>query len=133
MQRFSAVGLSIVAFNLLCMLRQADANCECDFIQDLSRSVDSRSRWTCHPRDAAAAGELKPWQKKQWVMAPTSSAEFVAAMEDVLEVYARAPDAASPLVCLDECTKELTREVRVPQAAVPGRAAREDYEYERNG
>lgn len=66
-------------------------------------------------------------------MAPTSSAEFVAAMEDVLEVYARAPDPTRPLVCLDECTKQLTREVRVPQAAAPGRAAREDYEYERNG
>jgi hypothetical protein len=67
------------------------------------------------------------------VIAPTSSAEFVAAMEDVLEVYARAPDPARPLVCLDECTKQLTREVRAPQAAAPGRSAREDYEYERNG
>ena len=54
-------------------------------------------------------------------------------MEDVLEVYARPPDAARPLVCLDECTKQLTREVRTPMAAAPGRPAREDYEYERNG
>ena len=67
------------------------------------------------------------------MIAPTSSAEFVAAMEDVLEVYARAPDPARPLVCMDECTKQLTREVRAPQAAAPGRSAREDYEYERNG
>lgn len=66
-------------------------------------------------------------------MAPTSSAEFVAAMEDVLEVYARPADEARPLVCLDECTKQLTREVRAPKNAAPGRAAREDYEYERNG
>jgi len=66
-------------------------------------------------------------------MAPTSSAEFVAAMEDVLEVYARPVDARRPLVCLDECTKQLTREVRPVQPARPGRAAREDYEYERNG
>ena len=43
------------------------------------------------------------------MIAPTGSAEFVAAMEDVLEVYARPPDAARPLVCLDECTKQLTR------------------------
>ncbi len=54
-------------------------------------------------------------------------------MEDVLEVYARPPDTARPLVCLDECTKQLTREVRPPKAATPGRPAREDYEYERNG
>jgi hypothetical protein len=67
------------------------------------------------------------------VIAPTSSAEFVAAMEEVLEVYARRPDPARPLVCLDECTKQLTREVRTPQAAAPGQPAREDYEYERNG
>ena len=67
------------------------------------------------------------------MIAPTASAEFVAAMEDVLEVYARPPDGARPLVCLDECTKQLTREVRPPVAAAPGRPAREDYEYERNG
>jgi len=57
-------------------------------------------------------------------MAPTSSAEFVAALEDVLAVYARPVDPVRPLVCLDECTKQLTREVRAPQAAAPGRAAR---------
>jgi len=67
------------------------------------------------------------------VIAPTSSAEFVAAMEEVLEVYARPPDSARPLVCLDECTKQLTREVRTPWPVVPGKPAREDYEYERNG
>lgn len=69
----------------------------------------------------------------QWVIAPTGSAEFVAAMEDVLEVYARRPDPVRPLVCLDECTKQLTREVRIPWPASPGQPAREDYEYERNG
>jgi hypothetical protein len=88
------------------------------------------------PRDGAPdlkKNELKPWQKKQWVIAPTSSAEFVAAMEEVLEVYARAPDPARPLVCLDECSKQLTREVRAPLPTAPGRVACEDYEYERNG
>ena len=67
------------------------------------------------------------------MIAPRSNAEFVAAMEDVLEVYARAPDPARPLVCLDECSKQLTRETRRPQPARPGHPAREDYEYERNG
>ena len=54
-------------------------------------------------------------------------------MEDVLEVYARPPQPNCPLVCLDECSKQLTREIRHPMAARPGEAAREDYEYERNG
>ena len=55
-------------------------------------------------------------RKRQWVIAPTSNAEFVAAVEEVLAVYARAPDPARPLVCLDECTKQLTREARSPLA-----------------
>lgn len=54
-------------------------------------------------------------------------------MEDVLEVYHRPPDPARPLVCLDECTKQLTRAVRPPLSAAPGQPAREDYEYQRNG
>ncbi len=54
-------------------------------------------------------------------------------MEDVLEVYHRPPNPARPLVCLDECTKQLTREVRPPLGAAPGQPAREDYEYQRNG
>ena len=54
-------------------------------------------------------------------------------MEDVLEVYHRAPDPARPLVCLHECTKQLTRAVRPPLPAAPGQPVREDYEYHRNG
>ena len=50
----------------------------------------------------------------------------MAALEEVLEVYARRPDPARPLVCLEECTKQLTREVRPPQPAAPGQPARED-------
>lgn len=54
-------------------------------------------------------------------------------MEDVLEVYARPPQERFPLVCIDECSKQLTRELRVPLPARSGQVAREDYEYERNG
>jgi uncharacterized small protein (DUF1192 family) len=57
----------------------------------------------------------------------------VAAMEDVLEVYHRPPDPDCPVVCLDETSKQLIAETRVPIAAKPGRPARYDYEYERNG
>lgn len=54
-------------------------------------------------------------------------------MEDVLEVYQRPHDPARPVVCLDEATKQLIKETRVPIAAKPGHPARYDYEYERNG
>ncbi len=50
-----------------------------------------------------------------------------------MEVYTRPYDPSRPQVCLDEKSKQLVREVREPLAAKPGRAARHDYEYERNG
>jgi DDE superfamily endonuclease len=64
---------------------------------------------------------------------PQANAAFVAAMEDVLAVYARPVDPRRPLVCFDEAGKDLKRHTRPPQHAVPGRAAREDSEYEREG
>ena len=54
-------------------------------------------------------------------------------MEDVLEVYQRPHDAEFPLVCVDETSKQLISETRVPIKAKPGRPARQDYEYKRNG
>ena len=64
---------------------------------------------------------------------PKANAAFVAAMEDVLEVYTRPHDPARPLVCLDETSKQLTRETRIPIPMRPGRETRFDYEYERAG
>jgi len=55
-------------------------------------------------------------------------------MEDVLEVYARPPEVARPLVCLDEFSKQLLSEVAAPQPATPrdgdkpGSRKREDAE-----
>ena len=60
-------------------------------------------------------------------------AAFVACMEDVLDLYAEAPDPARPLVCFDEMPYQLLGDVRPPEACTPGRAAREDYEYTREG
>ncbi len=54
-------------------------------------------------------------------------------MEDILDVYALPRDARRPLVCLDETTKQLVKELTPALRAKPGRAARQDYEYERNG
>jgi hypothetical protein len=54
-------------------------------------------------------------------------------MEDILEVYQRPYDPENPLVCLDETSKQLIAETRVPIVAKPGQPARHDYEYRRNG
>ena len=54
-------------------------------------------------------------------------------MEDVLDVYHRPPDPRRPVVCLDELSKQLTKEVRTPLPPRPGQPARFDAEYERNG
>ena len=64
---------------------------------------------------------------------PKQNAAFVAAMEDVLEVYHRPHDPARPLVCLDETSKQLVAETRTPLPMQPGEPARYDYEYERCG
>jgi len=67
------------------------------------------------------------------VIPPKANAAFVAAMEDVLEVYTRPHNPARPLVCLDETSKQLVAETRTPIPMRPGQPARYDYEYERNG
>lgn len=54
-------------------------------------------------------------------------------MEDVLAVYTRPRDPGRPLVCLDETSKQLIAETRIPVPMKPGQPARFDYEYERNG
>jgi hypothetical protein len=67
------------------------------------------------------------------VIAPQANAGFVANMEDVLEVYHRPHDPQRPVVCLDETSKQMIVETRAPIPAAPGRKARHDYEYQRNG
>jgi hypothetical protein len=54
-------------------------------------------------------------------------------MEDVLAIYRRPYDPDFPVVCMDETTKQLTKETRKPQRSEPGMPARYDYEYERHG
>jgi hypothetical protein len=57
----------------------------------------------------------------------------VAAMEDVLEVYHRPHDPSRPVVCMDECSKQLIAEIREPLPPRPGDVAKYDSEYERRG
>ncbi len=75
---------------------------------------------------------MKPWQRHQWCL-PKVDAAFVAAMEDVLELYEEPLDPSRPVVCLDEKSKELHEEVRPVLPAQKGKPQRVDYEYKRNG
>ena len=68
-----------------------------------------------------------------WCIPPEADAFFVCAMEDVLTVYKRSYDKDMPVVCMDETSKQLIAETRFEIPAGPGRAARYDFEYERNG
>lgn len=67
------------------------------------------------------------------MIAPQANAEFVAAMEKVLNIYSRPMDAKRPVVCMDETPRQLIRETREPIPAASGRPERHDYEYERCG
>lgn len=77
--------------------------------------------------------ELKPHLSKYWCIPPKANAEFVAAMEDILDVYQRPFDADRPLVCLDEASKQLVAETRKAIPTKPGKAKRVDAEYRRCG
>lgn len=96
-------------------------------------------RLTAHPsisretvRRRLAENHLKPWRKDMWCI-PRVDAEYVARMEDVLDLYAEAPDQKRPVVCFDESPIQLIGEVRAPVPAKPGQIERYDYEYKRNG
>jgi hypothetical protein len=67
-----------------------------------------------------------------WVVADLDD-DYIAKMEDVLELYERPYDSQQPVVCLDEKPITLHADLRPPSPAVPGREARRDNEYKRNG
>jgi hypothetical protein len=68
-----------------------------------------------------------------WCIPPEQGAAFVCRMEQVLEVYKRPHDPRRPVVCMDEQPKPLIAEARRPIPPAPGRPARVDYEYIREG
>ena len=91
---------------------------------------DSLSRETVRRR--LAENDLKPWRKDMWCI-PQVDGEFVARMEDVLDLYAEPPDAKRPVVCFDDSPTQLIGEVRQSIPARPGQLERYDCEYKRNG
>jgi len=90
----------------------------------------SLSRETVRRRLAENA--LKPWRKDMWCI-PQVDAEYVARLEDVLDLYAEEPDPKHAVVCFDESPVQLIGEVRPPIPAAPGQLERYDCEYKRNG
>src|ERR1700680_2201560 len=91
---------------------------------------DDISRETVRRR--LAENELKPWRKDMWCI-PKVDGEFVARMEDVLDLYAEKPDPKRPVICFDESPTQLIGEVCQPIPAKPGQLERYDCEYRRNG
>ena len=112
----------------------------------------ARRRWTMRPArgkgrragsgsvrlghdDPACAkkNELQPHLKQYWRIPPDHNAAFVACMKDVLAVYSRPYDAARPVLCMDETSKQLIGEVRSKIPVAPGQTERWEHEYVRNG
>ena len=83
-------------------------------------------------RRRLAENDLKPWRRTMWCV-PKIDAEYVARMEDVLDLYAETPDPKRPVICFDESPTQLIGEVRQPIPAAPRRLERYDCEYKRNG
>jgi len=91
--------------------------------EDLSRETVRRR---------LAENALKPWRRDMWCI-PKVDAAYVAAMEDVLDLYAEAPDPKRPVISFDESPTQLIGEVRERIPAEPGQLERFDFEYKRNG
>jgi transposase len=116
-----------------------------------SSPPEGRARWTlellagemvrltrheCLSRETVrrrlAENALQPWRRKMWCV-PRIDGEYVARMEDVLDLYAEPPDPRRPVVCFDESPTQLIGELRRPLPPEPGQVERYDYEYRRNG
>jgi len=83
-------------------------------------------------RRRLAEQSVKPWRKKMWCI-PRVDTEYVARMEDVLDLYTQPANLRHPVVCFDETPVQLIGESRQPWPAKPGRLRRVDYEYRRDG
>ena len=68
-----------------------------------------------------------------WVIPPEADAEFIAAMEEILDTYEESYDSECPVLCMDEQPVQLLKETRIPIPASKAHARRVDYEYERAG
>lgn len=77
--------------------------------------------------------DLRPHLNEYWCIPPNEDAEFVANMEDILDVYQQPYDPEYPLWCMDEKPYQILDESRNPLPMRPGDTAKIDSEYVRNG
>ena len=92
----------------------ADQLVECEIVGTISTET---------VRQALKKKRTEAVAEQSWCIPPGQSAEFVCAMEDVLEVYQRPYDGNEVLVCMDETSKQQVKETRVPRPAAPGLSA----------
>ena len=71
--------------------------------------------------------------KGYWCIPKKQDADFVACMEDIIDVYERPYARKRPVVCLDEKPLQLLGEVREPLPMRPGAVEKIDAEYKHNG
>ncbi len=76
---------------------------------------------------------MKPHLTRRWRIPAAKSSDFACSMEDVLDVYQRKFDEDEVPACTAEALRKRTKEVRTALPTAPGRPARFDCEYERNG
>ena len=81
-------------------------------------------------RQRLKQNDLKPWQKKMWCIGELDC-DFIAQMEEVLDLYGLPANEKQPVVNFDEAMKQLVSHVKPPKPAAPGRLAKVDYEYRR--
>src|SRR3954447_12978664 len=98
-----------------------------------ANACGGRPAATSVSRPASAHGLRKSGLKQCWTIPAQGNGEFVARMEDVLDVYARPFDHARPVVCMDEKPYQLLAHARDPIPLAPGRDRGEDSEYVRHG
>ena len=72
---------------------------------------------------------VKPWLKKMWCIGEMDE-EYVQRMHDLLDLYAEPYDLKKPVICFDEKSKQLIRQVK---KSIKGKVVKEDYNYRRNG
>ncbi len=77
--------------------------------------------------------DLRPHLSEYWCIPPKEDADFVAGMEDILDVYQQPYDPQRPLWYMDEKPFQLLGESREPMPMRPGSISKLDSEYVRNG
>lgn len=86
-----------------------------------------------HNRTRFKKNKIRPHKNTYWCIPQKGSGEFVAKMEDVLDVYERPYDKDYPVVCVDELPYEMHGEAREPLQARAGSDRKDDFEYVRCG